>query len=717
MRHRLLICFAVCVCQLALPRITEAEEKVVRTFQYAWRSGDSCYAISERVYGSRDGIKYIHKYNPKMGKLPHNLKPGTLITLPILKELADAHVTRQRGKVRVKPSTVPAWQGARTGMGLFRAWRVNSRKRATAEITFVDKSRVFMREDTLVIIYGKSKRAARIKSTRAHLESGTLRARLAELDGKPKIQVSTKSSKATVGKSDVLVSVDDSQTARFANHKGSPIRVRTVGMGWPQVTVATGWGTKVAPKKKPMKPKRLPPTPTWDNLPGIAVGVSAGGASLGGSWKSVAKAARYRITLSMDTAGVDLIAALTIPATTTKFEAHGLPAGNYYVRIASIDNDKFESASTTARLIQVRMASVKQPGSPATQGSTVKLSGNQLADPMKRLAPPRVFRGTTVFAPPPIRCGLANAGAPMSAPVLLKTAGATTLICTDGGPHNTSVRLDVVGLSAVLAPSATAKLPRSKNTVVPIKLGSPIGVPSTIRVVGPPGLTIGELMMTDKGVLQVPVTPGADAPTTAKLQIVTGSGATTTTHATLTISISEPEKPVVIRKPAATPEKVRLRLGAFGGGTLFSDAHHLGNSADTSVVDSVPHLGLRVAAPVHRWLEAGIEVAYSRPGLSGGQSAKSVTWRALANVPIMEGKLVPLGTLTLGGRSIFASDSDVAQSDTDLEFGWGGGVRYQLAAKYGVRADARHILTSGRDGSAVTSFFEISAGFYADLSW
>lgn len=52
------------------------------TIEYTVQAGDTCVGIAQRELGDREEYVAIHRLNPKLGKLPHVLKPGQKLRLP-----------------------------------------------------------------------------------------------------------------------------------------------------------------------------------------------------------------------------------------------------------------------------------------------------------------------------------------------------------------------------------------------------------------------------------------------------------------------------------------------------------------------------------------------------------------------------------------------------------------------------------------------------------
>lgn len=346
----------------------------VRYVQYVVKEGDTCSSIATEAYGDATAYDLIHRAND-LGEPPHDLQAGQVLRLP---RVAAALLARERGKVMVK-SPETDWANGTAGIELFRSWRVNTLEEARALLAFRDESELTMRENTLVVIYDGSAKGAVKKRTRARLESGALRSRLAELSG---LTVETPTGEADLGEGASLVTIDEEQTARFANHGGEEMIVRATAGG--EVKVAEGFGSKVAKKARPTPPRPLPPSPAWrtspDSFPTFGVGTVVTG------WEAVPGASGYFVELTADELGVQVIEAAYVGADVTNLEVANLPPGTYYATVSTIDDDFFESIPSERRELRV--------------------VGFDF-DRRYRIAedPPRFLAGATLTAPAGLKCG------------------------------------------------------------------------------------------------------------------------------------------------------------------------------------------------------------------------------------------------------------------------------------------------------------------------
>ncbi len=330
---------------------------------YETRLGDTCGAIAERAYGDRRRVDLIHKGNPSLGALPHNLKPGTVLHLPALEKAAaapDARVTFVRNKVTVQAQ---ATKPAAVNDLLFRSNRVSTADASSANVTFRDETQLRVGEESLVIILGDVQGAARRQAADATLVSGNLQARLGELSGKRPLTVDTQGgARVTMAKGSALVGVDAAKTTRVAVHAGSA----TLSASQRAVAVPSGFGSKAEEGKPPTPPRPLPAPPAWqtpphevlftgpDDLAEVTATFGEGRAREG----VAAPVAAYRVQLARDAKLDDLVTDVIVPKTSTTIDARRLPPGAYYVRVAALDDDKFEGPPGPVAMFVVVKATV-----------------------------------------------------------------------------------------------------------------------------------------------------------------------------------------------------------------------------------------------------------------------------------------------------------------------------------------------------------------------
>ena len=116
---------------LAASGFVPASGSAQEVTEYRVREGDTCGSIARRFYGSSQRYDLIHRANPALGPMPHNLEPGTVLRLPRVEGAggADATVTAVRRQVASQAPRASRWDRARVGQELGQGWRVNTEER------------------------------------------------------------------------------------------------------------------------------------------------------------------------------------------------------------------------------------------------------------------------------------------------------------------------------------------------------------------------------------------------------------------------------------------------------------------------------------------------------------------------------------------------------------------------------------------------------------
>ena len=709
-------------------------------FDYVVQEGDSCIEIAKRILGKRRHYRAIHRHNPQLGPLPHRLTPGMVLRLPRRdRRAADAHLTGKNGNVQVRRPTTRDWDTARRGMELFRTWRVHSRARSTAEITFLDESSIRMRENTVVIIFGGSKRRARRQTATASLERGSLRARLRELN-RGKLVVTTPSAEAELTKGRSLVSVDEQGNSRIANHSGEAIAVR----GWRAgdrkrkkrkkrkrrrkrtraVRVAARMGTKVAPGQAPSKPQPLPASPVWHGEEREFLGWKHRGGTIRGRWQPVAKAERYRVEIASDSAMDQLLARTLARPEVSGFEAHGLPPGTYYVRVATIDGDGFESPPSQVATMRVLELDIALPDGiepvDGERATDTRADDTALREVALSQPPHKAMLGARVVSPSGLACGLDVAS--LSDNPTLDASGRQQLFCRrQDGAMLAPIAVEIAAVQVrtslpggqELAPSGIA---RDRPTVLEIPVVVEGFRVADVQVQSSQGLRVDAVERVAPGRYSVRVQPLPDAPEQVSLQLVSGSGASAVPLARIPLTVApvpEPIPEVVAEQPspsASVAARKRWSGSLFTGVSLRSRDSGLGENDGSSLgVDGGFLLGARLGYAPHRSVHLEAELAAARPALRGSTATSALyEYRMQVRVPLLHGRVQPFALLGAGAVRLL-SDHPGLGSDWDPEWFYGGGVTLAASGSWLARIDLRHVVTPGRmDG--VSSNFEALVG-------
>lgn len=633
---------------VALAAVARAEP----TRDYVVQAGDTCIKVATEELGDRRLYLRIHALNPQLGALPHHLVAGQVLRLP--RQAGDtgpdARLTSARGAVKVRRPTDAIWDAAERGMELFRAWRVNARTRSSAEITFRDASRLYMREDTIVVIYGPAAARAQTASVEATLERGALESRLAAHDGvRPTLRVHTPSALADLAVGEALIALDTGGASVVANHGGQPAVVR--GLDARQrprgraVAVTVGMGSKVRAGKLPDPPRPLPPAPAWaPDAPDRFVSLGGAGATVAARWQPVPTATRYRVTVRTD-GDVEVTAAVA-PATATAVELHGLPAGRYRARVAAIDADDFESIRSPEFAFEVVDAALIPPGATAPLAAAPAPPGDPEAGPdlTAAVAAPVVAVGTRVAASGGITCE----------PVARATATAITCHDARGALAPAPIRAVAVTL-ATAAGAPTPVIARDRITTLTLAVASAAPLGARFEAQASAGLAVIAVRPVAGGV-EIDLRADATAGTTGHLQLLAARDPALEVAAIDLAIVARAAPPPVPRVERPAPRGTTLEFGGFAGVRAFGAASGLG--APATAADEL------AAGPI-----AGARMGYWPDGALGGELEVAATAGRHAGIDGAAGLASVRAHLVarrqgrrLGGRVLLGVGADALRS-------------------------------------------------------
>jgi hypothetical protein len=320
--------------------------------------GDDCQIIGKRLWGSPDSYKRLHELNGMKNRHP-KLEPGTRLRI---RPEPEAHLTYVKPDVNTRPPEVPQWKPGQQGQALYRLYQVNTLRGAGAEVTLKDTSKLQLRENALVVIYGApqavpAKEQPR-KSSGVELVQGDLRMSLAALRGEP-LPLETPAAQVAANGKEVFVSVDEQRMSRVAVFDG---RAQVAAKG-AQVEVPGGQGTRVAEGKVPEAPRPLLPGPAWSGGSPKEVVLALDGTPQAHTlkWQPVKGAVNYRALLARDEAFNDVVAeAAPAPAAALTLEASTLPPGRYHARVQAVDELGLPGMPSAPRAVQVVAVKVER---------------------------------------------------------------------------------------------------------------------------------------------------------------------------------------------------------------------------------------------------------------------------------------------------------------------------------------------------------------------
>ncbi|MFN0251770.1 MAG: FecR domain-containing protein [Kofleriaceae bacterium] len=538
------------------------------TVDYSVKDGDTCLGIAIGVLGDRVHLATIHRLNPQLGKTPHDLKPGQILVLPSSAQKPDATLARTYNTVELRRAGADTWSPAAVGAELFRAWRVGARERSNARVVFADRSAIEMRENTVVVIYGASSRAVSDTPRRATLETGALRSRLAELDGRS-LQVQTTAGEVAVAAGSAIVEVVSGGRTLVSNHAG---KVATLRNKSGATKIDAGFGADAEPNKKPSPPRPLPPPPSWASVSTLATGWRATGATLRATWSASTQAARYRIELA--TTSGDVLAQLEVPGSTNAIELHRIPAGTYVLAIGSVDTTGLEGVAAMSAPIEARLLALANEGEPTPIG---------IVDATTVSAPRTVLLGTVLASAPDVTCvvekrstsGSSSTNASGSSST--NASGGANVFAHAGDATVTCVR----GTSRVEIPVIVAPITLSASQTGPLALDTPIAIDIALAPMPPPGdlvaraeagFVVDRVERTPTGA-RVHVTPRRIGAGTLALSLATAAG--TVELGRTAIDTRAPDASPKAAKPVEAPQP-RVWLGLAGGAAIDGPARIAG---------------------------------------------------------------------------------------------------------------------------------------------
>ena len=328
-------------------------EKIV---QWGVQPGETCADISKALYGSAQHIAMVLRYNRVACTKGAPLQPGLTLILPAkVTNIPTARITSVNPQTRARTAGA-SWATARPGLPLTNNANVNTMKDGRAAIQFRDRTKIYMASNTLVVIYDTASQTAVAKTRppNVELQEGELQAGLAALRGDDAVVVRVKGGGNVSARSRDAVVAKRGKRTVVSVFDGKAL-VKNAGAS---VKVPKNFGTRFVEKKKPEKPRPLPPAPRWDaGGSNVVVFAEAEGATLTASWAEVERAVSYRFEVSRNADFSDLVVRQLVPKDVRRFRGEKMPPGRYFLRVRAIDKDDFLGIASAVR--QLRAVTVK----------------------------------------------------------------------------------------------------------------------------------------------------------------------------------------------------------------------------------------------------------------------------------------------------------------------------------------------------------------------
>ncbi|NIM12485.1 MAG: hypothetical protein GTO45_10290 [Candidatus Aminicenantes bacterium] len=220
---------------------------------------------------------------------------------------------------------------------LYHLYRVLTRKKSNANVTFQDLSKINLGPQSLMIMYSLLERGFRLpRQQNVHLMTGGLRTKLNKLKGR--LQVETPSCLINSDSVEILVGIDEKKTSALSVFDGKS-QVKAQGK---KVEVPEGFGTTVEMGKPPAPPEPLPKAPrlikpieSKTNLPGT----DTSKVSIQFQWLRVDIEDHYHLQVASDSQFEKILEDQTLGDNTA---ALSLGISTYYWRVAAINKRGIE---------------------------------------------------------------------------------------------------------------------------------------------------------------------------------------------------------------------------------------------------------------------------------------------------------------------------------------------------------------------------------------
>lgn len=338
--------------------------------QWGAQKGETCDDVAAAVYGSTKYAALVTRYNRVRCAPGVSLPPGTTLVLPAKPTtLPTARLASVNPDVRERPPG-GGWSIAASGAPLFTNTVVNTLDKGRADIRFVDRTRVYMAANTLVIVYGTAAQTSVSKAPPpvVQVDAGEVKLGLAALRGDDAVEVAVDGGgRVSAHTREVVVEKKGARTT-VAVYDGKA----RVTSGNKAVDVPERFASRFVGAAPPSPPRPLPPAPSWE--PGAVEGARLGPRNEGvvaAAWSSVPDARAYRFEIARDAEFHDLVAREEVGADVHDFRAERLPEGTYFYAVRAIDKEDYLGLASPRR---VRIVAGRVDGAAGSIGGAIEVS-------------------------------------------------------------------------------------------------------------------------------------------------------------------------------------------------------------------------------------------------------------------------------------------------------------------------------------------------------
>ena len=306
--------------------------------QWGVQKDETCEDVAKAVYGSAKHAALLLRYNRVDCTRGKKLKEGSTLVLPAsVTSMPSARLRSINPDVKARPAG-GSWGPAAAGQPLSSNSGVNTLETGRADIEFIDRTRVFLAANTLVIIHGTASQSmvAKTAPPAVEVQAGEVKAGLAALRGES-VEIAVKGGgRVSATSRETLIERKGERTTTSV-YDGTA----KVTAGGATVTVPLNHGTRYTGSGVPSAPRPLPPAPAWDPASSQLVIASADGGQIRAQWADVKDAKAYRVEIARDEAFRDLVAREEVAGEVRTFRAEKMPLGRYFVAVRAIDKEEY----------------------------------------------------------------------------------------------------------------------------------------------------------------------------------------------------------------------------------------------------------------------------------------------------------------------------------------------------------------------------------------
>jgi hypothetical protein len=249
---------------------------------------------------------------------------------------ADGRITAMLPPVKSLAPWDIDWHAARLNEPVYEYQRLTTGEKARVEITFTNKNRLQIAENSLVVVYGSQATPLEGKpDEQIRLVKGGLWVKLKSLQKDQALSVRTPNGEIALGESSAKIELDSDNRSLVSVHEGSANVKSADGSA---MSVKQNFGTRVMPNLPPEQPRLLPPVPEL-LTPNIADSLHAG--SITFQWRKKSLRIRFEIAES-----INFQRPIHAVVSTADSATVALSEGEWYVKLSAIDEVGLESRSS-----------------------------------------------------------------------------------------------------------------------------------------------------------------------------------------------------------------------------------------------------------------------------------------------------------------------------------------------------------------------------------